>query len=79
MDCVHSWPWRLWSALLSTDGIDVNKAETNHGWTPLYAACHHGHVEVVNAMLSTDGIMSIKISMEGHHCMLRTGGAMCML
>ena len=37
------------------EGINVNQVD-NRGFTPLYIACAWGHLDVVNALLSTDGI-----------------------
>jgi ankyrin repeat protein len=39
-----------------TDGVDVNKATTDDGVTPLYMACLGGHIEVVGMLLTCDGI-----------------------
>ena len=32
-------------------GADINKAEEEDGWTPLYVASQNGHVEVVRALV----------------------------
>jgi hypothetical protein len=42
--------------LLACDGIDVNKAMTNDGTTPLFMAFQKGHTEVVGLLLACDGI-----------------------
>ena len=40
---------------LSAEGVDVTR-EGDEDQTPLYIACEHGHLDVVNAMLSTEGV-----------------------
>ena len=42
--------------LLSTEGIEPNRAEEEDGSTPLYIACEKGHLDVVRMLLSTEGI-----------------------
>lgn len=42
--------------LLGQDGIEVNKARTEDGATPLYIACYHGHVEAIKLLLAHDGL-----------------------
>ena len=42
--------------LLSTPGIDVNKAMTTDGATPLYVASAYGHVEAVKELLANQQI-----------------------
>lgn len=32
-------------------GVDMNRAETMEGRTPLYIAAHQGHIEVVRALV----------------------------
>ena len=43
------------------------------GCTPLYVGCQNGHIDIVNALISRDGIDINKgdESMDSHHCMLR--------
>ena len=42
--------------LLACDGVDVNKAATDDGSTPLSRACQNGHTEVVGLLLACDGV-----------------------
>ena len=42
--------------LLARDDIDVNKAETDNGYTPLFVASYCGHTEVVERLLARDDI-----------------------
>ena len=42
--------------LLARDDIDVNKARTEDGSTPLCMASHKGHTEVVERLLARDDI-----------------------
>ena len=42
--------------LLARDDIDVNKAETDSGCTPLYIASLYGHTEVVRLLILAEGI-----------------------
>ena len=42
--------------LLAQDGIDVNKAETVLGFTPLCMACLNGNTEIAKLLLEQDGI-----------------------
>ena len=42
--------------LLARDDIDVNKAETDNGCTPLCEASQNGHTEVVERLLARDDI-----------------------
>ena len=42
--------------LLARDDIDVNKATTGDGCTPLYVASQNGHTEVVERLLARDDI-----------------------
>jgi ankyrin repeat protein len=50
--------------LLASDGIDVNKARTDYGGTPLFAACEKGHTEVVAMLLACDGIDVNKVKTD---------------
>ena len=53
----------------SAHGVDVNERGGGKRETPLYVACDKGHLEVVNAPLSTDGININQANMnESHHC-----------
>ena len=49
--------------LLSTEGIDPNRA-TKDGGTPLYIACEKGHLDVVRMLLSTEGIETNRAMLE---------------
>jgi hypothetical protein len=42
--------------LLACDGVDVKKASTYEGSTPLYGACENGHTEVVGLLLACEDI-----------------------
>ena len=43
---------RVVKILLGKNGIDVNKASTSDGMTPLHTASQKGHVEVVKELLT---------------------------
>ena len=42
--------------LVRVDGLDVNRACTDDGATPLYVACQNGHVEVVECLVQVGGL-----------------------
>jgi hypothetical protein len=42
--------------LLACDGVDVNKARTDTGTTPLFMACQEGHTEVVGLLLACNAV-----------------------
>ena len=44
------------NALLSQESIDINKARTDNGQTPLLSACSEGHTDIVNALLNQESI-----------------------
>ena len=47
---------KLSLTLLQVAGLDVNKARTDDGQTPLYAACSSGYVKAVERLLEVDGL-----------------------
>ena len=51
---MSEWVLAIVNALLSTEGVDPNQAMKD-GSTPLYIACQNGYLDLVNAMLSTEG------------------------
>ena len=58
----HSSGWRpLWvtsPGLLSSGGRGVDR-QCNQGISPLYAACYHGHLEVVRILLSAGALVDL--------------------
>ena len=42
--------------MLSKESIDINKAKTDNGLTPLYIACFEGHTDIVKALLNQESI-----------------------
>ena len=46
--------------LLAKDGIEVNKAESTGGQTPLIIAAAHGHSNVVKVLLEAGADSSVK-------------------
>ena len=70
--CVLSWPFGCCECVIRMGS--VNQADWR-GWTPLHIACKNGHLNVVNALLTTNGIgINQGDSMDGHHCIFVLGG-----
>ena len=42
--------------LLKHNSIDINKATSDNGQTPLYVVCKGGHIEIVNTLVKHDSI-----------------------
>ena len=60
-----SSPHLLLRALLAAPAIDVNKATSTKGLTPLHFACARGCAEVVRLLLATPGINIKKKTVGG--------------
>ena len=45
-----------YSKCIVDESIDINKATTDDGQTPLLSACSQGHTDIVNALLSQESI-----------------------